>query len=239
MTKNEFYEIEAYMLSQMQDSAHDKHHVYRVLNFALDIAATINPEDTVSSIDTAKPIDTGVLIAACLLHDIGREKRSCDINLCHAQVGGEMARDFLISRKWPEPKALHVKDCVATHRYRRDNLPQSIEAQILFDADKLEASGAMGIARTLIYGGQVTEPLYIIGDGGKILTEGGGGEISSFFQEYNYKLKNVYTSFFTARANEIAANRQKTAVDFYNGLYSEISSNYENGLIKHMTSILT
>ena len=37
MNKKEFNEIEAYMLSQMQDSAHDKHHVYRVLNAAIDI----------------------------------------------------------------------------------------------------------------------------------------------------------------------------------------------------------
>ena len=122
-----------------------------------------------------------------------------------------------------------MQACVASHRYRDDRAPRSIEAKILFDADKLEASGALGIARTLIYEGQVGEPLYILDGEGRILTEGGGAEISSFFQEYQYKLKRVYNSFFTARAREIAEKRQKTAIDFYNGLFAEVSEVYEDG----------
>jgi len=211
------------MLSQMQDSAHDKHHIYRVLNSALDIA----------SYEDIKDMD--VLLASCLLHDVGREKQFADLEaLCHAQVGGEMAYDFLLSQKWTTQKAFHVKECISSHRYRGDNLPQSIEAKILFDADKLDASGGVGIARTLIYEGQTSQPLYIMDDNENIIVDGGGGEISSFFQEYNYKLKNVYNSFFTARAKEIVLKRQKTAVDFYNGLYAEIAENYTNGIKKHL-----
>ena len=221
MNRSEYNEIETFMLEQMRDSAHDRYHVYRVLNSTLDIAYH---EDTV---------DFDVLLAAGLLHDIGREKQFSNPELCHALVGGDMAYEFLISRKWPEHKALHVKDCIATHRYRKKNKPQSIEAKILFDADKLEASGAIGIARTLIYGGQVTEPLYILDESGNIRTGGGGAEISSFMQEYNYKLKNIYGAFYTRRAKEIAAARQKTAVDFYNGLFAEIYDNNENGIKKH------
>ena len=221
MLKKENDEIEAYMLNQMQDSAHDRHHVYRVLNSAFDIA---NHEGT---------IDIDVLMAACFLHDIGREKQFSNLELCHAQIGGEMAYAFLLTREWPEQKALHVKECISTHRYRGNNTPQSIEAKILFDADKLDSSGAIGIARTLIYEGQVAEPLYIIDEHGNIVIDGGGVEISSFFQEYNYKLKNVYASFFTERARTIAMKRQKTAIDFYEGLYSEIASNYENGINRY------
>lgn len=206
------------MLNQMQDSAHDRHHVYRVLNSALDIA---NHEGAV---------DADVLLAACLLHDIGREKQSANLELCHAQIGSEMAYEFLLSRKWNIQKALHVRECISSHRYRKDNPPQSIEAKILFDADKLDSSGALGIARTLIYGGQIVEPIYILDEDGNIIVDGGGAEISSFFQEYNYKLKKIYNSFYTAYAKSVAIERQKTAVDFYNGLHSEISKNYENGL---------
>ena len=208
------------MLSQMHDSAHDRHHVYRVLYSAIDIARYTGEVD----------VDMDVLIAACLLHDIGREKQFANLELCHAQIGGDMAYEFLVSQKWEVYKASHVKECIASHRFRRDNAPQSLEAKILFDADKLEASGAVGIARTLIYEGQVEEPLYIIDGTGNIVTDGGGAEISSFFQEYNYKLKNVYGSFHTRRAKEIAAERQNTAISFYNGLFSEIASNYKNGL---------
>ena len=225
MTQAEYNEIESYMLQQMQDSAHDRHHVYRVLNAALDIAKHIDK-------------DADVLIAACLLHDIGREKQFADLeNICHAEIGGETAYAYLLSRQWSEQKALHVKECISTHRYRGNNRPQSIEAKILFDADKLDASGAVGIARTLIYEGQVAEPLYIIDNDGKIVTVGGGAEISSFFQEYNYKLKKVYNSFFTERAKEISLERQKTAVDFYNGLLNEITMNYENGVKNFIKSL--
>lgn len=206
------------MLNQMRDSAHDRHHVYRVLNSALDIA---NHEGAV---------DIDVLLASCLLHDIGREKQAANLELCHAQIGSEMAYEFLLSRKWDARKTLHVKECISSHRYRRDNPPQSIEAKILFDADKLDSSGALGIARTLIYGGQIVEPIYILDEQGNIIVDGGGAEISSFFQEYNYKLKKLYNSFYTEYAKAVALERQKTAVDFYNGLYSEISRNYENGL---------
>ena len=223
MKNSEYKIIEDYMVNQMKDSAHDKHHVYRVLNFALDIAS----HEAVNDMD--------VLFMACLLHDIGREKQFSNLELCHAEIGGDMAYEFLSSKEWAKQKALHVKECISTHRYRKGNKPQSIEAKILFDADKLDVSGAIGIARTLMYEGRVEEPLYIIGKDGNIVADGGGGEISSFFQEYNYKLKNVYDSFFTERAKEIAIEGKKTAVDFYNRLYAEVNMNYENGIRKYRT----
>ena len=219
MTHLEYKEIEAFMLKQMQDSAHDKYHIYRVLHSALDM----------SSFETT--VDMDVLIAACLLHDIGREKQAADPSLSHAQIGGDIAYEYLISRKWDESKAAHVKECVAAHRYRDNNPPSSIESKILFDADKLDSSGALGIARTLIYGGQICEPLYLLDEDGSIIIDSdGSSEISSFFQEYNFKLKKIYDAFYTQRAKAIALERQKTAVDFYNSLFDEVSSNYKNGL---------
>ena len=221
MTKTEYKEIEAFMRSKMQDSAHDMHHVYRVLNSALDIASHIDTND----------IDA--LIAACLLHDIGREEQFTDLELCHATIGGEMAYDFLLSLKWSEQRAQHVKECISTHRIRKGNAPQSIEAKILFDADKLDICGAMGIARTLIYGGQIGEPLYIIDEDGKIVVDGGGGEISSFFQEINYKLNKLDSAFYTEYAKEIAIKRKKTAIGFCESLYAEIADNYANGIRRY------
>ncbi|MCL2564626.1 MAG: HD domain-containing protein [Defluviitaleaceae bacterium] len=221
MTKSEYIVIESYMLKQMEnaDMAHDRHHIHRVLNAALDI---YKHED---------PVDFDVLVAACLLHDIGREKQFDDLEKhCHAKIGSEMAYGFLLSIGWSKEKAAHVKDCIASHRYRVNIQPQTIEAKILFDADKLDVTGAIGIARTLVYSMRIAEPLYIIDDDGNIVTGGGSGEVSSFFQEYNYKLSKVYTTLFTNRAKEIAQKRQKTAADFYSGLLDEIRENYESGV---------
>ena len=139
MTIQEFQTIEAHMLDKMKDSAHDRYHIDRVLHFALDIAGT------------EKGVDMDVLLAACLLHDIGREKQAENPALCHAQIGGEMAYQYLTQTGWSMGKAGHVKSCIASHRYRGDNAQESLEAKILFDADKLDVTGAIGVARTLIW----------------------------------------------------------------------------------------
>lgn len=212
-----YKQIEQYMLFCMTDSAHDKEHIYRVLYIALDIAEYENS------------IDYDVLIAACLLHDIGRAEQFENPSLCHAQIGGQKAYDYLISINWEEQKAKQVQECISTHRFRAENPPQSIEAKILFDADKIDATGTLGIARTIFYKGQVSEPLYSLLKDGTV-SDGSHDSQPSFFQEYKYKLENLYDKFYTIRAESIARERQKSAVAFYNAMLQEIKSSYFNGL---------
>lgn len=175
MTRETYSLLENYMLSCMDDSAHDKEHVYRVLYYALEIAETL------------KDVDYDVLIAACLLHDIGRKEQFENPALCHAAVGSEKAFLFLTEHGFDPEYAEQVRQCIKTHRYRENNQPQSPEAKILFDADKLDVTGAMGIARTLIYKGIVSEPLYSLLPDGTV-SDGAGDDAPSFFQEYKYKL---------------------------------------------------
>ena len=80
MTRETFALLEKYMLSCAGDAAHDSEHVRRVLYLALEIA------------ETEEGVDRDLLIAACLLHDIGRPEQFADPALCHARVGGELAR---------------------------------------------------------------------------------------------------------------------------------------------------
>jgi hypothetical protein len=47
-------------------------------------------------------------------------------------------------------------------------------------------------------------------------------------------LKKIYDTFYTDRAKEIAKIRQKTAIDFYDGVLAEVTHNYEHGLNHHM-----
>lgn len=216
MTKEIYSKLENYMLSCMEDSAHDKEHIYRVLYSALEIAQA---EDSV---------DFDVLVGACLLHDIGRKEQFENPDLCHAMVGGDKAFRFLIENHFDVAYAERVKHCIQTHRFRKNNLPQSIEAKILFDADKLDASGAIGIARTLIYKGIVSEPIYSLLPNGMV-SDGSADTSPSFFQEYKYKLEKIYSHFYTNKAMEIAKERQQSAVSFYNSLYKEVTSSYLNG----------
>lgn len=216
MNKLQYKDIENYMIRCMKDSAHDRQHIYRVLYFALDIAQTCDN------------VDMDVLVASCLLHDIGREQQFKHPEMSHAVVGGEMAYRYLMENGWDGEKAEHVKDCITSHRFRGNNPPDSIEAKILFDSDKLDVAGTLGIARTLIYLGNVAGPLYSVDENGLPLP-GKYDEKSSFFREYNYKLKNVYDRFYTKRGREIARSLQKPAKEFYESMYNEVKSMHEKG----------
>ncbi len=216
MDVNSFRKIENYMLSCMEDSAHDKEHIYRVLYNALEIAKS------------EADVNYDILIVASLLHDIGRKEQFENPNLCHAMVGGDKAYRFLLENGFDEEFSSQVRKCIQSHRYRKTNEPESIEAKILFDADKLDATGTMGIARTLVYKGTVSEPLYSLLPDGTV-SSGEGDKLPSFFQEYKYKLEKVYKHFYTERGSELAKERRQAAVDFYNNMYNEVNSSYKNG----------
>lgn len=217
MNRETYFLLENFMLSCMEDTAHDKEHIYRVLYNGLEIAKT------------EKNVNYDVLIAACLLHDIGRKEQFENPALCHAAVGSEKAYKFLLEHGFDMCYAEHVKQCIQTHRYRKNNQPQSLEAKILFDADKLDVSGAIGIARSLLYKGIVSEPLYSVLPNGLVST-GENDDTPSFFQEYKYKLENLYSKFYTKKAAAMGKERQHIAVEFYNRLYEEVNSSYEDGI---------
>ena len=215
MTREIYQTIENYMRATMADSAHDCEHVYRVLYNALEIAKT-------------EEVNYDILIAACLLHDIGRPDQIADRNLCHAQVGSEKAYKFLLEMGFDADFAEAVRHCILTHRFRKNLPPQTMEAKILFDADKLDVTGAIGIARTLLYQGTLTEPLYRqLPDG--TISDGTHDIGHSFFREYKFKLEKLYDRFYTQRGTELAQARRKIARDFYESLYMEVSCGYQDG----------
>ena len=215
MTKEIYQRMENYMLACMDDSAHDREHVYRVLYNALEIAK-------------GEAVDYDVLIAACLLHDIGRVDQIKDPTLCHAEVGSEKAYRFLLEMGMAEDFAARVRHCIITHRFRKNLQPQTLEAKILFDADKLDVTGAIGIARTLEYQGRLGQALYTrLPDG--TVSNGEEDASPSFFREYKFKLEKLYDRFYTQTGALLAQQRRKAAADFYNALYQEVNSGYTCG----------
>lgn len=211
MDKLAFSKIEAYMRSCMADSAHDQEHIYRVLNNALVIA------------EAEENVSYDVLIAACLLHDIARQAQLKDPNICHAEAGARIAEHFLLSAGYQKEFASAVASCILTHRFRKNRPPESLEAKILFDADKLDVVGAVGIARTLAYQGTIGAPLYSR-DGAGCIRDGSQDTQPSFFREYHFKLKKLYDRFYTQKGEEIAQQRQAAAAAFYDSIYKEIHS---------------
>ncbi len=217
MTREMYRRLEDYMEQCMSDSAHDREHVRRVLYQALEIAKR-----------EEQGVNTDILIAACLLHDIGRREQLEDPGLCHAEVGSEKAGKFLRAQGFSDPFAAAVEHCIRSHRFSRRAPPESMEAKILYDADKLDVTGAMGIARTLMYQGELSRPLYSLSPEGTV-SDGREDRTASFLQEYHRKLRDLYGGFYTRSGEALARERQAAARDFYERLYAEAAFSYAGG----------
>lgn len=129
MNRETYCLLEEYMLDCMDDSAHDKEHVYRVLYNALEIAKD------------ESGVNYDVLVAACLLHDIGRKEQFEDPAVCHAMAGADKAYRFLLDQGFEKCYAEQVRKCIQTHRYRENNQPHSLEAKILYNQSKTACGG--------------------------------------------------------------------------------------------------
>ena len=140
-----------------------------------------------------------------------------------------MAFDFLKAQGWPQETCAHVQRCILTHSYSAGGKPQTLEAQILFDADKLDLSGAIGCARSLLFGAEIGEPWYRL-DADGLPLPGKKSEEPSLFREYNKKLKKLKGSFYTEKAKKIAKKHQKTMNAYFKAMMDEVNTAYEDGV---------
>lgn len=116
---------------------HDFDHALRVYYFAQRIGLK------------ESNVDMEVLLLAALLHDIARKKQSEGIVRCHAQEGAKLCIAILRKYEIDEKKIEKISYCIASHRKSKGIVPESIEAKILQDADRLDNIGAVGIMRTI------------------------------------------------------------------------------------------
>lgn len=200
---------EAHMRRHMGDSAHDTGHVYRVLHAALILAKN------------AKNVNMDVLITAALLHDIGRAEQF-RTGESHALAGARMAQEWLTEQGEDETFARWVSACIRTHRFRSDDPPATPEARILYDADKLDVSGALGVARTFMYQGHVGHPIYSVSPDGAVLS--GEEKTPSFYSEYRHKLHGIAARFMTAEGKRMAQKRSEAAHRFAEHLNAEVAA---------------
>lgn len=225
MDKSTFNKIKEYAKEQSIGIGHDFQHSYRVLGTALEIAKH------------EENIDYDVLITACILHDIGRAEELQNSNLCHAKIGAQKAYEFLLKNNWSEKKADHVKNCILTHRGSSDTTPESTEAKILFDADKIDIIGATGIARILLYLGSIDAPIYTLNDNDSV-NDGTDTDELSFFKAYKTKYEHITDKLFTRYGRELAKHRQHTSNLFYSQLFHEANTSVNN-VDKHLDKQFT
>ncbi len=215
MTKQEYRECEKYMLGEMEQDVHDNLHIYRVLSYALQIAKH------------ERNINKDVLILACLLHDIGRREEEADSRLCHAKVGAKKATEFLSGKGYDEKTVSHVAECILTHRSRAKLTPKTIEGKILFDADKLDLTGTMGIVRSLQFGARFSEPVYLLGED-NMPVDAKTDKNHSLMRVYYKKLKKIEKKLYLDYSRKIAKKQKKSTNCFFKSMGKEMYDNHIN-----------
>jgi len=216
-----FKTIRDIVVKELQCSAHNIDHIDRVYNLCLKLSEEEN-------------VDLEVIKVAALLHDIARVKEDRDSTGAtdHAVLGAQMAYSILKNLDFTEDKIKHIQDCIITHRYRTGNIPQTKEAEILFDADKLDTIGVVGLARCFIWVGKNNAYLYRKVDIEDYIKENLGGSIKGRIQdaskhsvniEYETKLKFIVDKLHTNKAKEIGKERIEYFKNFLDKLEKEIN----------------
>lgn len=188
--------------------SHDWEHTLRVYNLCLHIG---NKEHA----------DIQTLQIAALLHDIGRIiQDESNGKICHAEKGAEMAQELLAPFNLDINILTNVIHCIKTHRYRGTNIPTSIEAKILFDSDKLDSIGAVGIGRAFLFAGEIGAKLHNT-DIDITSTEAYIKEDTAY-REYVVKLQYIKDRMLTDEGKRLAQERHDVMVDFFNRLNQEV-----------------
>ena len=194
------------------DPVHGFDHVLRVYRMAERLALV-------------EGADVEIVHAAALLHDAeGSATTGGEIGRSnHHHASSEFARQILEAENWPPERIAAVQHCIRAHRFRDNSEPpQSLEAKILFDADKLDVIGAIGIVRTVAFDIVVGQPVY--SEPSQLFLSTGEkepGEPHSSYHEYLFKLSHIKDRLFTATARAIAEERHQFMAEFFTRLAAE------------------
>jgi uncharacterized protein len=194
------------------DPAHDFDHVLRVLAMVRRLAS-------------AEGADLEIVETAALLHDIARsdERESgCDHALESAR------RSAKILDGWPRDRMEAVAHAIAAHRFRNDLVPATLEAKVLYDADKLDSMGAIGVARAYAVAGMCGQRLWAAIDEGWVEQKSSQEHHRDMnaehtpVHEFAFKLSRLEGTLFTPTARAIAALRHEFMVAYFTRLEQEV-----------------
>ena len=200
---------EARSYYEQADAVHDFDHVLRVLALA-------------ERIGRAEGADLEIVRAAALLHDAGREQAEKE-GIDHAAFASDQARCILAGQ--PADRVDAVAHAIAAHRFRTGPKPATLEAQVLFDADKLDAIGAVGVARAFAYGGahgqRLWAPIESV-DLAHWAEEGDDPHNHTPVHEFVVKLSRLKEQIFTPAGRAIAEERHAVMVAFFERFDAEV-----------------
>ena len=187
--------------------SHDWEHTLRVCKLCERIGSVVETDMT-------------VLMSAAYLHDIGRYKQDKENGaVCHAQQGAEMALRILAGFPYSQKQKDNIIHSIRSHRYRGDEIPETSEARVLFDADKLDAIGAVGVARAFLFAGEVGAKLH--NPDVNIEDTQPYSKNDTGYREYMVKLRKIKDRMLTSEGRRIALSRHLFMEQFFNRFMAE------------------
>ena len=209
LTAEQLENIRTLSFQKLADApgCHDYDHTLRVLR---------NAELLCSELPQA---DLDIVRAAALLHDIARPDEIASKGIiCHAQAGAEMVLELLAGDF--DSTFIHaVSDAVRTHRFRDDNRPATLEAAIVYDADKLDSLGAVGVGRAFLFAGRENARLHNTAE--EAMNSPAYSREDTAYREYLVKLRKLPQSMLTAPGRRIAEQRAAFMHNFFEQLVKE------------------
>jgi uncharacterized protein len=193
---------------------HDWEHTARVLHNAKIIAAHESLKTSVNII---------VIEAAAIMHDVARlEELKEHGKVCHATLGAERAEKILRECDFAEKNVIaEITECVKRHRFRGNaEPPETIEQKIIYDADKLDSIGAVGIGRAIHFSGRIGSSLHNTKE--EALASEAYGDGDSAYREYLVKLRNIPEKMLTNTGRMMAAERATYMHAFFERLNAEV-----------------
>ncbi len=186
------------------DPVHDFDHVLRVYHMAERLAQS-------------EGADLEIVQAAALLHDAEGSAPGSDTRMSHHHRSAAFAERILAGEGWSAARIAAVTHCIRAHRFRSDGEnPQTLEAKVLFDADKLDVLGAIGVARTIAYAALNNQPFYAQPSQQFLDTgEKQPGEPHSSYHEYLFKLRKIKDRLFTQAARQLANERDSYLREYF------------------------
>lgn len=171
-------------------------------------------------IGDAERADMDVLLIAACLHDIGRcYQDASNGRICHAEKGAELAEPLIRPLPLSDERKQNILHCIRSHRFRGNGTPRTIEAQVLFDADKLDAIGAVGIGRAFLFAGEVGARLH--NSHANIDDTQPYSKEDTAYREYRVKLSKIKDRILTDEGKRLATDRDTYMVSFFDRFLSE------------------
>lgn len=158
---------------------------------------------TCMALGNALGADMTLLLPAVLLHDIVRDGED------HASASSVKAGEILRDLDYPEKAIKAILKIIGVHSFSAGRMPESLEAKILSDADKLDAMGALGVYRAAMYSAENGRPL------------------EDYIAHFSEKLLTLRDMIFTDEARRLAESRHRFLLEFLEQIENELNLGWE------------